>query len=173
MRWKQEGEKKPASITATDALKILGLGPQNLEAEEGVIRKAYFKMAQQYHPDKNPKGREMFEKVNTAYEFLCSRSAKSSDAPDANNIVLVLRTQSILFCRYSEELHPYFDFCLLYRLDALEERRSFYLVDPGSVRDASGCCQSISLPYQVVIAKQLATGQLYELERTMHLCLCQ
>ena len=64
-------------------------------------------MAQQYHPDKNPKGREMFEKVNNAYEFLCSRSAKSSDTPDANNIVLVLRTQSILFCRYSTELHPY------------------------------------------------------------------
>ena len=73
----------------------------------------------------------------------------------------------------SEELHPYFDFCLLYRLDALKERRSFYLVDPGRVRDASGSRQSISLPYQVVITKQLATGQLYELERTVHLCLCQ
>ena len=49
----------------------------------------------------------MFEKVNSAYEFLCSRSAKNSDQPDANNIVLILRTQSILFCRYSQELHPY------------------------------------------------------------------
>ena len=35
MAWKQEVEKKPNSMTATDALKILGLGPQNLEAEEG------------------------------------------------------------------------------------------------------------------------------------------
>ena len=35
-----------------------------MEAEESVIRKAYFRMAQQYHPDKNPKGREMFEKVS-------------------------------------------------------------------------------------------------------------
>ena len=39
-------EKKPSSMTATDALKILGLGPQNLEDDEGVIRKAYFRMAQ-------------------------------------------------------------------------------------------------------------------------------
>lgn len=107
MAWKGEVEKKPTSMTATDALKILGLGAQNLESDEAVIRKAYFRMAQQYHPDKNPNGREMFEKVNSAYEFLCSRSAKNSDQPDANNIVLVLRTQSILFCRYSQELHPY------------------------------------------------------------------
>ena len=107
MAWKQEVEKKPSSMTATDALKILGLGPQNLEASEAIIRKAYFKMAQQYHPDKNPNGREMFEKINNAYEFLLSRNAKNTDLPDANNIVLILRTQSILFCRYSEELHPY------------------------------------------------------------------
>ena len=105
MAWKCEVEKKPSSMTATDALKILGLGAQNLEAAEGVIRKAYFKMAQQYHPDKNPNGREMFEKVNSAYEFLCSRSAKNTDQPDANNIVLILRTQSILFCRYRYVQH--------------------------------------------------------------------
>ena len=46
MAWREEVEKKPSSMTATDALKILGLGPQNLEDDEGVIRKAYFKMAQ-------------------------------------------------------------------------------------------------------------------------------
>ena len=46
LAWREEVEKKPSSMTATDALKILGLGPQNLEDDEGVIRKAYFKMAQ-------------------------------------------------------------------------------------------------------------------------------
>ena len=68
------------------------------------MRKAYFKMAQQYHPDKNPNGRDMFEKVNNAYEFLCSQSSKGNadGSPDANNIVLILRTQSILFDRYSK-----------------------------------------------------------------------
>jgi DnaJ family protein C protein 13 len=56
-------------------------------------------MAQNYHPDKNPNGREMFEKVNSAYEFLCSKTTKLSDQPDPGNIVLILRAQSILFSR--------------------------------------------------------------------------
>ena len=66
-------------------------------------------MAQQYHPDKNPNGRDMFEKVNTAYEFLCSQSSKggADGSPDANNIVLILRTQSILFGRYSNVINSF------------------------------------------------------------------
>eukprot|EP00095_Tigriopus_kingsejongensis_P000308 maker-scaffold292_size219010-snap-gene-0.20 protein:Tk00308 transcript:maker-scaffold292_size219010-snap-gene-0.20-mRNA-1 annotation:"dnaj homolog subfamily c member 13 isoform x1" len=104
--WRTEVEKKPSSMTIRDALAVLGL-QANIEPEEGKIRKAYFKMAQQYHPDKNPQGREMFEKVNTAYEFLCSRTARNNDHPSADNIVLILRAQSILFSRYSQVLHPY------------------------------------------------------------------
>lgn len=69
--------------------------------EEAKVRKAYFRMAQKYHPDKNPEGRDMFEKANKAYEFLCSRNA-SKDGPDPNNIVLVLKAQSILFTRYRD-----------------------------------------------------------------------
>ena len=67
--------------------------------EESKVRKAYFRMAQKYHPDKNPEGRPMFEKANKAYEFLCSRDTMK-DGPDPNNIVLILRSQSILFTRY-------------------------------------------------------------------------
>jgi len=58
-------------------------------------------MAQKYHPDKNPEGREMFELCNKAYEFLCSRDSRG-DGPDPNNIVLILKAQSILFERYTE-----------------------------------------------------------------------
>ena len=43
---------------------------------------------------------EIFEKVNKAYEFLCSKKAKSVDGPDPDNIVLILKSQSILFKRY-------------------------------------------------------------------------
>lgn len=63
-------------------------------------------MAQLYHPDKNPKGRDIFVRVNQAYEFLCARTAMT-DGPSPSNIVLILRTQSILFDRYAEELRPY------------------------------------------------------------------
>lgn len=39
----------------------------------------------------------MFEKVNKAYEFLCTKSARIVDGPDPENIILILKAQSILF----------------------------------------------------------------------------
>lgn len=47
----------------------------------------------------------MFEKVNKAYEFLCTKSAKVVDGPDPENIILILKTQSILFNRHKEGGH--------------------------------------------------------------------
>ena len=113
--WRVEVDKKPSTMTVDDAYQVLFLllvldddplhqvlglacGTQH---EDSVVRKAYFRLAQKYHPDKNPAGRDMFEKVNTAYEFLCSKSARVGSGPDPNNIVLILRTQSILFDRFS------------------------------------------------------------------------
>ncbi|XP_016430082.1 dnaJ homolog subfamily C member 13-like [Sinocyclocheilus rhinocerous] len=75
--------------------------------DESKIRKAYFRLAQKYHPDKNPEGRDMFEKVNKAYEFLCTKSARIVDGPDPENIILILKAQSILFNRHKQELEPY------------------------------------------------------------------
>lgn len=48
---------------------------------------------------------DMFEKVNKAYEFLCTKSAKVIDGPDPENIILILKTQSILFNRHKEGKH--------------------------------------------------------------------
>lgn len=45
---------------------------------------------------------DIFERVNKAYEFLCSRTAHQVDGPDPRNILLVIRTQSILFSRYKD-----------------------------------------------------------------------
>jgi len=42
---------------------------------------------------------ELFESVNKAYEFLCSQ-AKITEGPNPQNIVLILKAQSILFSRY-------------------------------------------------------------------------
>ncbi|XP_015609793.1 dnaJ homolog subfamily C member 13 isoform X2 [Cephus cinctus] len=104
--WKKEVEKKPPAMTVDDAYKVLGL-PSGQQHNEANVRKSYYKLAQMYHPDKNAQGRDKFEAVNQAYEFLCSRSCWTTDGPNPNNIVLILRTQSILFHRYMEELRPY------------------------------------------------------------------
>lgn len=54
--WKKEVEKKPPLMTVDEAYKVLQLtnGKQHSEAE---VRKSYYKLAQMYHPDKNPQGR--------------------------------------------------------------------------------------------------------------------
>ncbi|XP_039452152.1 dnaJ homolog subfamily C member 13 isoform X2 [Culex pipiens pallens] len=105
--WRKEVEKKPSQMTVTQAYQDLGIDlAKHPQPDESLIRKSYYRLAQMYHPDKNPKGREKFERVNQAYEFLCSRRS-SSDGPNPNNIVLILRAQSILFDRYAEVLRPY------------------------------------------------------------------
>ncbi|XP_049787278.1 dnaJ homolog subfamily C member 13 [Schistocerca cancellata] len=104
--WKKEVEKKPPVMSIDDAYEALDL-PRGKHHDESMVRKAYYKLAQQYHPDKNPEGRERFESVSKAYDFLCSRSLWTSQGPNPDNIVLILRTQSILFHRYQEELQPY------------------------------------------------------------------
>lgn len=88
-------------MSLDDAYEALGLGRGTLH-DEAKVRKAYYRLAQKYHPDKNPAGRSQFEKVTQSYEFLCSRRSWCGDGPNPDNIVLVLKTQSILFERYSE-----------------------------------------------------------------------
>uniref|UniRef100_A0A803SPR7 DnaJ heat shock protein family (Hsp40) member C13 n=1 Tax=Anolis carolinensis TaxID=28377 RepID=A0A803SPR7_ANOCA len=105
--WKKEVEKKAPTMSIDDAYEVLHLPKGQGQHEESKIRKAYFRLAQKYHPDKNPEGRDMFEKVNKAYEFLCTKSAKMVDGPDPENIILILKAQSILFNRHKEDLKPY------------------------------------------------------------------
>lgn len=73
---------------------------------ESMIRKAYFVLANKYHPDKNPEGREMFERVNKAYEFLCA-SSRIQQGPNEFNVYLLLKTQSILYRRCKTLLAEY------------------------------------------------------------------
>lgn len=54
--WREEVEKKPPTMSVDDAYEALGLARGQCH-EEHVIRKAYYKLAQIYHPDKNPKGK--------------------------------------------------------------------------------------------------------------------
>lgn len=101
--WRKEVEKKPSQMTVQQAYENLGIDlVKHPQPDETMVRKSYYRLAQMYHPDKNANGREIFERVNAAYEFLCSRSVLSANGPNPSNIVLILRTQSILFDRYAD-----------------------------------------------------------------------
>lgn len=54
--WKREVEKKPPLMTVDEAYKQLGL-PSGKQHDEAIVRKSFYKLAQMYHPDKNPEGR--------------------------------------------------------------------------------------------------------------------
>lgn len=54
--WKKEVEKKPPIMSVDDAYEVLGL-QRGVQNEEATIRKAYYRLAQKFHPDKNPEGR--------------------------------------------------------------------------------------------------------------------
>jgi DnaJ family protein C protein 13 len=83
--WRDELNKEPNTLSNDDALRTLGLDPSNAPFEEPKIRRAYFKMAQKYHPDKNPEGKEMFQEVNKAYEHMASKKDEVV-GPDPVNI---------------------------------------------------------------------------------------
>jgi hypothetical protein len=78
----------------------------------------------------------MFEKVNSAYEFLCSKS-RLKEGPDPQNIVLILKTQSILFGRHKEGNTTYTETCLIQTSDLLIRGSTRYLYSLTMVIDTS------------------------------------
>lgn len=56
LAWKAEVEKKPPAMSVDDAYEVLGLARGTTHPETSV-RKSYYRLAQQYHPDKNAGGR--------------------------------------------------------------------------------------------------------------------
>ena len=92
--------EQPLKMSMKDACEVLGV--ESAEDKQK-LRKAYFKLAQKYHPDRNPEGRDMFEKVNEAYNQLVEAGPDTSS--EKNEIII--HAQCILYERCGEELSPY------------------------------------------------------------------
>ncbi|MBB6217936.1 molecular chaperone DnaJ [Anaerosolibacter carboniphilus] len=64
-------------MSKRDYYEVLGV---DREADEAAIKKAYRKMAMQYHPDRNPENKEAeekFKEINEAYEVLSDAGKKA------------------------------------------------------------------------------------------------
>jgi len=58
-----------------DLYKILGV---NKNASAGEIKKAYYKLAKEFHPDKNPEAGDKFKEISFAYEVLSNPEKKDT-----------------------------------------------------------------------------------------------
>lgn len=99
-RWRTEMSKGVVDTAAGDAKKLLEL-PAKYENKD--LRKAYKTLARKYHPDRNPDGREMFEKIHIAYELLSSIELQVTHT-DMINVVLMMKTQNIIYRRFPHKI---------------------------------------------------------------------
>lgn len=87
--------KKPPLVSLSDARELLEC-KENEDVDN--IRKQYRKLARKYHPDKNPEGRDVFDKIQEAYELLILPKHAIS-GPDPIHLQLIIKTQVNIFLK--------------------------------------------------------------------------
>ena len=85
-----------------DAKNVLGFeGKQVTYAD---LRRSYKTLARKFHPDKNPNGRQMFEKIRIAYELLSSVDMEVTET-DLDNVALLIKAQNIIYRRFPDAVN--------------------------------------------------------------------
>lgn len=146
--------------SVSDAKKLLDL-PIDKKFDTIELRKAYKNLARMYHPDKNPNGRDMFEKIHKAYELLSSIELQVNET-DIINIILIIKTQIILYKRYtnfiSDQKYPAYSLLLQVILPPMV--KSF--TNDGSIIPGAttGCSDNSSgiTPAGKIPIRNLSTG---------------
>lgn len=122
-RWREEMAKGIVDSAVGDAKKLLKLDDR---FDNRQLRKAYKNLAREYHPDKNPQGRDMFEKIQLAYELLSKVEMQETET-NLYNVYLLMQTQNILYRRYPERIgdqkYPAYPLAMeVLRVPSLRER---------------------------------------------------
>ena len=99
--WSTEMSKQVEDISIKEAKLLLGLSDDYNITE---LRKAYKLMARKYHPDKNPNGKHIFEKILISYDLLSSVS-HNMITTDYNNVLIIMKSQILLYKRFHEILY--------------------------------------------------------------------
>ncbi|KAL7718093.1 J domain-containing protein [Entamoeba marina] len=104
---KDEMNKPQEQLTLQQSCDILSIQmPDNgKDVETSILRKAYYKLAAKYHPDKNPDGRERFEEINNAYNFIMK--SMGNVLAERGKIILLIEVQIMLYERFKIKLAPY------------------------------------------------------------------
>lgn len=115
--WRMEVTESPENISFEECCKILEIEDSKCQTPvqgenflpRNVIRQAYLALLPQYHPDKNPNGKEKFEKIQKAYEYLLSENASSIEKKKRSrkHVYWILRTQVIVFRRCADQVSTF------------------------------------------------------------------
>ena len=96
----------PNSDAMTDEVSYETLGCE-AGSPPTILKKKFRKLALKYHPDKNPDGAEMFQKITKAYEHLTSKAGVGEDKNISYKTMLIMKVHVVLYTQHLETLAPY------------------------------------------------------------------
>jgi len=76
-----------------DYYKILGISKDSTQDE---IKKAYYKLARQYHPDKEGGDEEKFKEINEAYQVLGDKEKRTQYDRLGSNLILIILDKGLV-----------------------------------------------------------------------------